>query len=145
MHNIIDFRPLTLCSRTCTAQRTISTTERSHAVGALVKRFIEAKKSRAPEVIVWGTGTPVREWLFVDDGAEAMVRGIDCAPCVEPINVGVAKGMSIAELAERIGTIVGYQGRIVYDMSKPDGAPYKMVDGSRWQGYAWLVTAGGTG
>jgi nucleoside-diphosphate-sugar epimerase len=89
------------------------------------------EKSGAPAVIVWGTGTPVREWLFVEDGAEAMVRGIDCAPCVEPINVGVARGVSIADLAERIRAIVGYEGRIVYDKSKPDGAPYKTVDGGR--------------
>jgi len=105
--------------------------ERSHALGALVLKFIRAKKSGAPVVIVWGTGTAVREWLFVEDGAEAIVRGIDCAPCVEPINVGVAKGVSIADLAERIRALVGYQGRIVYDRSKPDGAPYKTVDGSR--------------
>jgi GDP-L-fucose synthase len=105
--------------------------ERSHALGGLVMKFIDAKKSGAPEVIVWGTGTPVREWLFVDDGAEAMVRGIDCAPCVEPINVGVAKGVSIADLAERIRVLVDYEGRILYDRSKPDGAPYKTIDGSR--------------
>jgi GDP-L-fucose synthase len=104
--------------------------ERSHALGALVLKFI-GEKSGAPAVIVWGTGTPVREWLFVEDGAEAMVRGIDCAPCVEPINVGVARGVSIADLAERIRAIVGYEGRIVYDKSKPDGAPYKTVDGGR--------------
>ena len=105
--------------------------ERSHAVDALVSRFIEAKKSGAPEVIVWGTGAAVREWLFVDEGAEAMVRGMDCASCVEPINVGVATGVSIADLAERIRAIVGYEGRIVYDRSKPDGAPHKIVDGTR--------------
>jgi GDP-L-fucose synthase len=105
--------------------------DRSHAVGALVKKFIEAKNSGAPEVIVWGTGTPVREWLFVDDGAEAMVRAIDCALSIEPINVGVGKGVSIADLAERIRAVVGYKGRIVYDRSRPDGAPYKTVDGSR--------------
>ena len=105
--------------------------DRSHALGALVMKFIEAKKSGAPEVIVWGTGSPVREWLFVDDGAEAMVRAIDCPPCEEPINVGVGKGVSILDLAERIRTMVGYEGRSVYDRSKPDGAPYKTVDGSR--------------
>jgi len=105
--------------------------ERSHALGALLMKFVEAKKSGAPEVIVWGTGKPVREWLFVDDGAEAMIRGLDCAPCVEPINVGVAKGVSISDLAERIRAIVNYQGRIVYDSSKPDGALHKTVDGSR--------------
>jgi len=105
--------------------------ERSHALGALVMRFIEAKKSEASEVIVWGTGAPVREWLFVEDGAEAMVRGIACAPCAEPVNVGVGKGISIADLAERIRALVGYEGRIVYDRSMPDGAAHKTVDGSR--------------
>jgi GDP-L-fucose synthase len=117
--------------------------ERSHAIGALVKRFIEAKKSSAPKVTVWGTGTPVREWLFVDDGAEAMMRAIDCAPCVEPINVGVGKGLSVAELANRISTIVDYHGHIAYDMSKPDGAPYKTVDGSRGKAMlAWSPQVG---
>jgi len=105
--------------------------ERSHALGALVMKFVEAKRSGAPEVIVWGTGKPVREWLYVDDGAEAMIRGLDCAPTVEPVNVGVAKGVSVTELAESIRGVVGYQGRIVYDLSKPDGAPYKTVDGRR--------------
>jgi GDP-L-fucose synthase len=105
--------------------------ERSHAVGALVMRFVKAKQSGAPEVTVWGSGAAVREWLFVDDGAEAMVRGIDCAPCAEPINVGVGKGVSIADLAERIKVVVGYQGRIVYDRLKPDGAPHKTLEGSR--------------
>jgi GDP-L-fucose synthase len=105
--------------------------DRSHALGALVMKFIAAKKNGAPEVIVWGTGSPVREWLFVDDGAEAMVRAVDCPQCEEPINVGVGKGISTSDLAERIRAVVGYQGRIVYDRSKPDGAPYKTVDGSR--------------
>jgi GDP-L-fucose synthase len=117
--------------------------ERSHALGGLVMKFIDAKKSGAQEVIVWGTGTPVREWLFVDDGAEAMVRGIDCAPCVELINVGVAKGVSIADLAERIRVLVDYEGRIVYDRSKPDGAPYKTIDGSRGKAiFGWSPQVG---
>jgi len=105
--------------------------ERSHALGALVLKFIAAKKSGAPEVTIWGTGSPVREWLFVDDGAEAMVRAIDCPPREEPINVGIGQGVSIADLAERIRALVGYEGHVVYDRSKPDGAPYKTVNGSR--------------
>jgi GDP-L-fucose synthase len=105
--------------------------ERSHALGALVMKFSEAKKNGASEVIVWGTGAAVREWLFVEDGAEAVVRGIDCVQCTEPVNVGVAKGISIADLAERIRALVGYEGRIVYDRSMPDGAAHKTVDGSR--------------
>ena len=113
MHAKKGCRPSTSCCQTCTVRKTISTKIARTPSGHLCARFIEAKKSGAPQVIVWGTGTPVREWLFVDDGAEAMVRGIDCAPCVEPINVGVAKGVSIADLAERIRTVVGYEGRFL--------------------------------
>ncbi len=104
---------------------------RSHAVGGLVIRFLEAQRSGDPEVVVWGSGAPVREWLYVDDAAEAMVRAMTCAPCDQPVNVGVGKGMSIADVAERIGALVNYNGRIVYDRSKPDGAPHKAVDGAR--------------
>jgi len=105
--------------------------ERSHALSALVKKFADAKREGEPEVVVWGTGKPVREWLYVDDGAEAMIRALDCAPTDEPVNVGVARGVSVAELAETIAARVGYRGRIVYDESKPDGAAFKTVEGSR--------------
>ena len=104
---------------------------RSHAVGGLAMRFLEAQRLDAPEVIVWGSGTPVREWLFVDDAAEAMFRAMTCEPCDQPVNVGVGKGVSIADVAKRIGSIVDFNGRIVFDQSKPDGAPYKTVDGAR--------------
>jgi len=104
---------------------------RSHAVGGLAMRFLEAHKLGAPEVIVWGSGTPVREWLYVDDAAEAMFRAMTCVPCDQPVNVGVGKGVSIADVAERIGSLINYNGRIVYDRSKPDGAPHKRVDGTR--------------
>ena len=105
--------------------------DRSHAAGGLVMRFLEAQQRGAPEVIVWGSGRPVREWLYVDDAAEAMVRGMTCPPCDQPVNVGVGNGVSIAELAERIRSLVNYKGQIVYDRSKPDGALHKTVDGSR--------------
>ena len=105
--------------------------ERSHALSALVKKFADAKREGQAEVTVWGTGKPVREWLYVDDGAEAMIRALDCAPTEEPVNVGVAQGVSVAELAEMIADRVGYKGRIVYDETKPDGAAFKTVDGSR--------------
>jgi GDP-L-fucose synthase len=104
---------------------------RSHAVGGLVKRFLEARERGAPEVIVWGSGAPVREWLYVDDAAEAMLRAMTCPPCDQPINVGVGNGISIGDLAERISSLVKYSGQIVYDRSKPDGAPHKTVDGTR--------------
>ena len=105
--------------------------ERSHALGALIMKFTKAKKENHPNVNVWGTGTPVREWLHVDDGAEALVRGLDAQPRLEPINVGVASGISIKELALLIKKTVGYNGDIVFDTTKPDGAPYKTVDGTK--------------
>lgn len=105
--------------------------ERSHALGALIMKFVEAKRHNAPFVNVWGSGKPVREWLHVDDGAEAMIRSIDLPPTTNFINIGVASGMSIAEMAHLVKTLVGYKGEIQFDLSKPDGAPYKTVDGSR--------------
>lgn len=105
--------------------------ERSHALGALIMKIVRAKRDNAPNVVVWGTGKPVREWLHVDDGAEALVRGINVAATIEPVNIGVGKGISIAALAELIRDLVGYKGDLVFDTSKPDGAPYKTVDGAR--------------
>jgi GDP-L-fucose synthase len=104
--------------------------ERSHALGALIMRFAEARRTNAPSLAVWGTGTPVREWLHVDDGAEALVRALEAPRTIEPVNVGIGHGLSIAELAKVIAVAVGYEGEIVFDTSKPDGAPYKTVDGS---------------
>ena len=105
--------------------------ERSHALGALIMKIVRAKQTGQEHVIVWGSGKPVREWLHVDDGAEAMVRALDVAPYVDPINIGVGKGISIWEMALLIKDLVGYEGELVLDISKPDGAPYKTVDGSR--------------
>lgn len=104
--------------------------ERSHALGALIMKFVDAKENGSPEVCVWGTGSPVREWLHVDDGAEAMIRAMDIAPYVDPINIGIAKGISIKDMALLIKKIVGFEGELVFDTTKMDGAPYKTVDGS---------------
>ncbi len=105
--------------------------ERSHALGALVMKIVRAKQKGEPRVVVWGSGKPVREWLHIDDGAEAMVRGMEVAACVDPINIGVGKGISVIDLATMIKEAAGYEGRLVLDETKPDGAPYKTVDGSR--------------
>ena len=105
--------------------------ERSHALGALIMKIVRAKQTGQEQVIVWGSGKPVREWLHVDDGAEAMFRALNVAPYVDPINIGVGKGISIWEMATLIKGLVGYEGALVLDISKPDGAPYKTVDGSR--------------
>lgn len=103
--------------------------ERSHALGALIMKIVEAKRSGAESVTVWGSGKPVREWLHVDDGAEAMIRAIDVTPLIDPINIGVGKGISIWDLALLIKEIVGYTGELILDTSKADGAPFKTVDG----------------
>ncbi len=102
--------------------------ERSHALGALIMKVDKAKKEKAKEIIVWGTGKPVREWLYVDDGAEALIRAIDIDYFVNPINIGVGKGISIKELVQLIQKVAGYKGKLVFDTSKPDGAPYKVMD-----------------
>ena len=109
--------------------------ERSHALGALIMKFVTAKRNNDQYVDVWGSGTPVREWLHVDDGAEAMIRAIDKPPFVDFINVGVAEGISIIDMAEMIKKYVGYEGEIKLDPSKPDGAKYKTVDGTRGEKY----------
>ena len=105
--------------------------ERSHALGALIMKIVKAKRENLPEVIVWGSGKPVREWLYVDDGAEAMVRGLDAPHSEQPVNIGVGKGISIIDMAKLIQEDVGYTGELKLDPSKPDGAPYKTVDGSK--------------
>ncbi len=116
---------------------------RSHALGALIMKFVEAKRKGQPEVIIWGSGQPVREWLYVDDGAEALIRALEIEPIIEPINVGVGKGISILELAELIKGVVSYDGKIVLDRTKPDGAPYKTMDNTRLKNiFNWVPTIG---
>lgn len=105
--------------------------ERSHAMGALIMKFVKAKENDEPYVTVWGTGNPVREWLYIDDGAEAMIRAMNIEKHSEPINIGVASGISIKDIALMIKKYVGYEGEIIFDTTKPDGAPYKTVDGSK--------------
>ncbi len=105
--------------------------ERSHALGALIMKMVKAKKEKSPQVVVWGTGSPVREWLHVDDGAQAMVRSLSIPKNLDPINIGVSAGVSIKDLALLIKESVGYDGDLVFDTTKPDGAPYKTVDGTR--------------
>lgn len=105
--------------------------KRSHALGALIMKFVEAKRKNLPSVTVWGTGKPIREWLYVDDGAEILIKSLEIQQTIEPINVGVGKGISILELANLIKEVVGYKGEIVLDESMPDGAPYKTMNNER--------------
>lgn len=100
---------------------------RSHALGALIMKIVKAKKENLQEVIVWGTGKPVREWLYVDDCAEAFIRSLSIPEIDEPINIGRGEGISISDLAMQIKKNVDYKGNLVYDTSRPDGAPYKVM------------------
>lgn len=104
--------------------------ERSHALGAMIMKFVHARNNDLPSVTVWGTGNPVREWLYIDDGAEAMVRSMSIQPFDGIINIGTAQGISIRETAMLIKRLVHYNGEIIFDHTKIDGAPYKTVDGS---------------
>jgi GDP-L-fucose synthase len=106
---------------------------RSHALGALVMKFVEAERKKQPEVVVWGTGKPIREWLYIDDAVEVMLQALEIDFTVEPINVGVGKGIAIMELAELIRQTTGYKGQIVLDRTRPDGAPYKTMNNERLQ------------
>jgi len=101
---------------------------RSHALTALVMKFIEAKRKKLSEVVVWGTGKPVREWLYVEDGAEALIKALNMEPQIEPVNIGRGEGISILELAKLIKETAGFEGKIIFDESKPDGAFCKVMD-----------------
>jgi GDP-L-fucose synthase len=115
--------------------------KRSHALGALIMKFVKAKIGHLPTVTIWGSGEPIREWLYVDDGAEALVRALEIEPTIQPVNVGVGKGISILELARLIKEIVRYEGEIVFDKSKPDGAPYKTMNNQRMiEVFQWKPT-----
>ncbi len=118
----------------------------SHVVPALIRRFHEAKVISAASVTIWGTGTPHREFLYVDDMAVASVHlmQIDKAvydahtePMQSHINVGYGSEITIAQLAQAIGKTVGYQGEIIFDITKPDGSPRKLIDSSRLNALGW--------
>jgi GDP-L-fucose synthase len=105
--------------------------DRSHALAALIRKFYEAKRDRAPEVVLWGTGRAVREWMYVNDAADGIVRASERYAEAEPLNLAVGHGQTIAELANIIKAIVRYEGRIVYDSTMPDGALQKVGDTTR--------------
>jgi GDP-L-fucose synthase len=120
--------------------------ENSHVIPALMRRFHEAKVSGAPEVVIWGSGKPMREFLYVDDMAEASVYVMNLdhdtyAAYTDPmhshINVGTGEDVTIAELARLVGETVGYRGRIGFDTTKPDGTPRKLLDVSKLKSLGW--------
>ena len=112
----------------------------SHVLPALIRRMHEAKVQGAKEVVVWGSGAPKREFLYSDDLADACVflmERCNAADIGEFINIGVGKEITIRELAELIAEIVGFRGKLVFDSSKPDGTPRKLLDVSRFQALGW--------
>jgi GDP-L-fucose synthase len=120
--------------------------DNSHVIPALVRRFHEAKLANAPEVIAWGTGAPMREFLHVDDMAAAsiFVMELDKAtyeantqPMLSHINVGSGVDCTIKELTETVAKVVGYTGKIVWDTTKPDGAPRKLMQVDRLNTLGW--------
>ncbi|MCX4680666.1 GDP-L-fucose synthase [Streptomyces sp. NBC_01433] len=105
--------------------------ETSHVLPALIRRFHEAKRDDAPEVTLWGSGSPRREFLHVDDLAAACVRLLETYDGDEPVNIGCGQDLTIRELAQTVREVTEYQGRIAWDTSKPDGTPRKLLDVSR--------------
>ena len=111
--------------------------QNSHVLPALIRRFHEARERGDAELVVWGTGTPRREFLHVDDLADACVFLMRHYAADEPINVGVGEDLSIAELAALVARVVGFQGRLAFDSSKPDGTPRKLLDTRRINDLGW--------
>lgn len=111
--------------------------QNSHVLPALLRKFIEAKKNKASEVIIWGSGTPLREFLFVDDLAEACVFLMEHYDDVETVNIGTGEDVSIKTLATTIKEIVGFEGKLVFDETKPDGTPRKLLDVSKINKLGW--------
>jgi len=111
--------------------------ETSHVLPALMRKFHEAKVNQAPEVVVWGTGKPRREFLHVDDLARAALFLMERYDGDEIVNVGAGEDVTIAELAELVRVAAGYEGRVVYDPSKPDGTPRKLLDISKLLDLGW--------
>jgi GDP-L-fucose synthase len=120
--------------------------ENSHVIPGLIRRFHEAKQAASPQVVIWGTGAPMREFLYVDDMAAASVHVMELdpesyarhtQPRLSHINIGTGQDITIKELAELIGQVVGYAGRITFDVSKPDGAMRKLMDVGRMESLGW--------
>lgn len=123
--------------------------DNSHVVPALIRRFHEAKLANSPEVVIWGTGEPMREFLHVDDMASASLFVLDLPvdtykantqPMLSHINVGTGSDVTIRQLAETIAKVTAYQGKIVFDTTKPNGAPRKLMDVSRLANMGWTAS-----
>lgn len=111
--------------------------EDSHVVGALIRRMHEAREAGAPSIEVWGSGTPRREFIYVDDVADACLFVMRRYEDPDPINLGTGRNVSIAELANAVKSVVGYRGEVQFDRTKPDGMPFKGLDSSPLNAMGW--------
>jgi GDP-L-fucose synthase len=111
--------------------------DHSHVPAALIRRMHEAKLKNAPQVSIWGTGTPRREFLFADDLADACVFLMQRYSGEEMVNIGIGEDMTIAEFARTVADVVGFKGELVYDTSRPDGTPRKLVDTTKLKALGW--------
>jgi len=116
--------------------------QNSHVLPALIARFHEARESGLPEVVAWGTGKPMREFLHVDDLADACAFLLKLESPPDWINIGTGTDVTIKELTETVAAVTGFKGRITWDASKPDGTPRKLMDVSRLTGLGWKAKLG---
>jgi GDP-L-fucose synthase len=123
--------------------------DNSHVIPALIRRFHEAKLINSPSVTIWGSGSPMREFMFVEDMAVASIHIMNLEkavydqqtqPMLSHINVGLGSDVTIKELASMVGMVIGYQGDIEFDITKPDGAPRKLMDSTRLQNLGWKAS-----
>jgi len=114
----------------------------SHVLPALMRRIHEAKLAGKDRVTLWGSGTPLREFLHVDDLADALIHLLRFSNRVEPVNIGTGDEVSIGELAQIIARVVGFEGRLEHDLSKPDGTPRKLLDTKHMQSLGWKPRIG---
>ncbi len=111
--------------------------ENSHVLPALIRKFHEAKEAGSPEVVIWGTGAPMREFLYADDLAEACVFLMNHYEERELVNIGTGEDITIRELAKTVQNVIGYKGKLEFDTSKPDGTPRKLMDVSKIHNLGW--------
>jgi GDP-L-fucose synthase len=109
----------------------------SHVLPALIRKVIAAKNNAEPSVTIWGTGTPKREFLYVDDLADACIHLMETYNEPGLVNIGVGEDISIKDLADLVVKVVGYQGEVIKDLSKPDGTPRKLMDVSKLNAQGW--------
>jgi len=111
--------------------------ENSHVLPALIRKFIEARRNNSPEVVLWGSGTPLREFLHVDDLANAILVCLEKYDDPQHINIGSGSEVSIKDLAVKIANLTGFTGKIVWDVNRPDGTPRKVLDSTKINGLGW--------